>query len=77
MDATQNGTEQTEAPAEPCGPCADKQRAAAMGSRWADLSLGLLAVGFGLLIVIMGADLMTGGRLAAAVGLPVDGGADA
>lgn len=74
MDATQNGTEQTEAPAEPCGPCADKQ-ASAMGSRWADLSLGLLAVGFGLLIVIMGADLMTGGKLAAAVGLA--GGEDA
>lgn len=70
---TADNTSKPATDSEPCGPCGEaKQAGDGSGFRWADLALGVLAVGFGIAIIVMGFDLASGGALAKRIGVIPD-----
>lgn len=67
---TADNTSRPAAEEAPCEPCSEAKQAG--GGRWADLALGVLAVGFGIAIIVMGFDLASGGALAKRIGVIPD-----
>lgn len=71
MTAADNTSQPAAAEEAPCGPCGEAKQDGT-GFRWADLALGVLAVGFGIAIIVMGFDLASGGALAKRIGVIPD-----
>lgn len=69
-EAFPNGQAAAEAPAAEASPCADCEDGLTIGlGRGTERALGLFGIVMGGLIVLMGLDLLTGGRVAQLAGL--------